>query len=124
VALQLLSHICMTLSAEALEILAYLKTDSARFFSPAEISRRAGGRRRFEDTPGWARRLLPPLLEDGLIEVNARGHYRLLAASSPKLEAKSPPIRPKRLLRIVGDNYFPTSELHGIVGGDYFPRND
>src|SRR5215469_1543146 len=97
VAFQLLSHICMTLSAEALDILAYLKTDSGRFFSLPEISRRAGGRRRFEETPGWAKRLVPQLQEAGLIEINPRGHYRLVAGTQPDAQAaqaKSTPTTP------------------------------
>ena len=124
VALELLSQICMTLSAEALDILAYLKTDSGRFVSMAEISRRAGGRRRFEESPSWAKRLVPPLLEAGLIEMNARGHYRCFASAQPPGPAQSSPTPPKLHSKIVGDDYFPTPELQRIVGGDYFPGND
>src|SRR5215831_6571930 len=108
----------MTLSAEALDILAYLETDSGRFFSLSEISRQAGGRRRFEETPDWARRLLPQLLEAGQIEINPRGHYRLLAGTQPSAQAKSTPTPPK------SDDNFPTGVVHGIVGGDYFPKSD
>ena len=114
----------MTLSAEDLDILAYLKTDSGRFFSIPEISRRAGGRRRFEESPGWARRLLPQLLEAGLIEVNPRGHYRLLGTDQPAAQAKSTVMQPKLRAKIVNDDYFPTGEVNGIVGGDYFPTSD
>lgn len=121
VAPQLLSHVCMTLSAEALDILAYLKTDSGRFVSLPEISRRAGGRRRFEESPGWAKRLLPPLLEASLIEVNARGHYRFLAGSQPAALAKLTLPPAKFDAKIVGEDYFPTGEVHGIVDGNYFP---
>src|SRR5258708_15723177 len=111
----------MTLSAEALDILAYLKTASGRFVSLPEISRRAGGRQRFEASPGWAKMLLPSLLEAGLIETNERGHCRSLSDVQPKEPVK--PVAPeaaKRPAKIVGDNYFPTCERHGIVGGDYF----
>ena len=119
----------MTLSAEALDILAYLETDSGRFFSLPEISRRAGGRRLFEETPGWARRLLPQLVEEGLVEINPRGHYRRLASTQPgtqtKAQAKSTPTPPaKRRAKIVHDDYFPSGEVQGIVGGDYFPNSD
>ena len=115
----------MTLGAEALEILAYLKTDPGRFISIAEISRRAGGRRRFEETPAWAKRFLPLLLDACLIEVNARGHYRLRASDQPPTPAApAAPARPKSRSKIVGDDYFPTSQPQAIVGGDYFPRSD
>lgn len=123
-ALQLLSQICMSLCAEALEILAYLKTDSGRFVSLAEISRRAGGRRRFEESPSWAKRLLPPLVEAGLVEMNARGHYRSFGIARTPGPAQSPPTPPKLHSKIVGDDYFPTPALQRIVGGDYFPEND
>jgi hypothetical protein len=113
----------MSLCAEALDILAYLKTDSGRFISMAEISRRAGGRRRFEESPSWAKRLLPPLLEAGLIEINARGHYRSLASGQTHGPAQSSPAPPKLRSKIVGDDYFPSGEVRGIVGGDYFPRS-
>lgn len=114
----------MTLSAEALDILAYLKTDSARFFSLPEISRRAGGRRQFEESPAWARRLLPQLLDAGLVEVNPRGHYRFLATAPPAAQAKSTVMPSKRRAKIVGDDYFPTVNVRGIVGEDYFPTTD
>jgi hypothetical protein len=122
-ALHLLSQNCMTLSAEALDILAYLKTDSGRFFSMAEISRRAGGRQRFEESPGWARRLLPQLLEANLVETNPRGHYRFFATAQPTAPAISTVAPPKRRA-IVGDDYFPSGKVHGIVAGDYFPTGD
>jgi hypothetical protein len=115
----------MTLSAEALDIVDYLKTASGRFVSLPEISRRAGGRQRFEASPGWAKRLLPCLLEAGLIEVNERGHCRSLSGAQSKGPAK--PVAhaaAKGPTKIVGDNYFPTCELHGIVGGDYFPSGN
>ena len=119
-----ISHL-MTLSAEALDILDYLNTASGRFVSLPEISRRAGGRQRFKASPGWAKMLLPSLLEAGLIEVNERGHCRSLSGAQSKEPAK--PVAPaaaKRPSKIVGDNYFPTCELYGIVGGDYFPSGN
>lgn len=125
VALPLLSHICMTLGAEALDILAYLKTDSGRFISLQEISRRASGRRRFEESPAWAKRFVPLLLDAGLIEVNSRGHYRLTASAQPPIPAEpAAPTPPKSRTSIVGDDYFPTSRPQRIVGGGYFPETD
>jgi len=120
----LLSHICMTLSAEALDIIDYLNTAPGRFVSLPEISRRAGGRQRFEASRGWAKMLLPSLLEAGLIEINERGHCRSLSGSQSKEPAKPVAHPAKRPAKIIGDDYFPTSELHGIVGGDYFPSGN
>jgi len=119
-----ISHL-MTLSAEASDILDYLKTASGRFVSLPEISRRAGGRQRFEASRGWAKMLLPSLLEAGLIEINERGHCRSL--SGPQFKEPAKPVAhaaAKRPAKIIGDDYFPTSELHGIVGGDYFPSGN
>ena len=115
----------MILSAEALDIIAYLKTASGKFVSMPEISRRAGGRRRFEESAGWAKNLMSPLLDAGLIEVNARGHYRVRTKVQPHTPAKaSAPSRQKSQGKIVGDDYFPTSNTPRIIEGDYFPTTD
>lgn len=115
----------MILSAEALEIITYLKTASGKFVSMPEIARRAGGRRRFEESPRWARNLMPLLLDAGLIEVNARGHYRVPVGA--QLQTPAQPASPapcKSPANIVGDDYFPTSNKSRIVEGDYFPATD
>ena len=64
---------------------------------------------------------MPPLLDAGLIEVNGRGHYRFLAASQPPELAKLTLTPAKFDAKIVGEDYFPTGEVHGVVDGDYFP---
>ena len=119
----------MILSAEASEIIAYLKTANGKFVNLAEISRRAGGKRRFEDTPDWAKNLMSPLVDAGLLEVNSRGHYRVPVnrqdKAQPQAAAKpTPPPPPKQRGKVLGDNYFPTSEESQIVAGDYFPTSD
>jgi hypothetical protein len=113
----------MMLNAEALEIIAYLKTVSGKFVSMREISLKAGGRRRFEESPEWARNLMQPLLEAGHIQVNARGHYRVPSNEPPKAQTSTSP-RPAYdpvAAKVVGDDYFPSKQLRPIVGGDYFP---
>ena len=129
-ALQMLLQHRMILSAEALDIMAYLKTAPGKFVSMSEISRRAGGRRKFEQSPGWAKNIIPPLMEAGLIQVNARGHFRVTesaktkpsAAAQPAQPAPSPHRHPRG--KILGDKYFPAGEMPRIVGGDYFPDMD
>jgi hypothetical protein len=114
----------MVLSAEALEILTYLKTAHGKYVSILEISKRAGGRRRFEESPNWAKNLMSPMLDAGMIEVNARGHYRIppSANDQPKAPANPPSPAPRKpKAKIVGDDYFPTATTPRIVGGDYFP---
>jgi hypothetical protein len=119
----------MTLSAEALEIIDYLKTDPGRFVSLLEISRRAGGRRRFEESRSWARNLMSSLLDAGLIEVNPRGHYRVTldAQSQVKPHPPAQPASPnpcKAQGKVIADDYFPTNNGLRIIDGDYFPTTD
>ncbi len=115
----------MILNAEALDIIAYLKTAPDKFISLAEISRRAGGRKLFEESPGWARHLMMPLRDAGYIEINTRGHYRIAGdaqpAAQPAAKPATPPATHPPKARIVGDDYFPQTEQPRIVGGDYFP---
>ena len=119
----------MILSADASEIIAYLKTANGKFVSMAEISRRAGGKRRFEDSPDWAKHIMSPLVDAGMLEVNSRGHYRVpptaQAPAQPQPAAKpaTPPPR-KHQGKVLGDNYFPESDDARIVAGDYFPTSD
>ena len=69
---------------------------------------------------------MSPLLDAGLIEVNARGHYRVAFSAQHRAElqesvepASSAPRKSR--MKIVGDDYFPTSNGPRIVEGDYFP---
>jgi hypothetical protein len=65
---------------------------------------------------------MAPLVDEGLIEMNERGHYRSVEAAAkvagPKGAAKPPP-PPKK--KIIGDDYFPASVVSGVVGDNYFP---
>jgi hypothetical protein len=125
---RLLLRVQMMLSSEALEIIAYLNTAPGKLFSMAEISRRAGGRGRFVESPGWARNLMSHLVDAGLIEVNARGHYRVPVSEHPHTQpdASAMPTYPaprKSRAKIVGDDYFPTRDGR-VVEGDYFPSTE
>ncbi len=117
----------MFLSADALDILAYLRTAPGKFFSMPEISRCAAGRRRFQDSPSWARSQMTPLVDAGLVEINERGHYCVpnLARAVPQPEAS--PISPlTREPKIIDGGHSPESASRGgrIVGDDYFPSVD
>ena len=113
----------MTLSADALEVLTFLKSCPGQFVSMRSISLRAGGRRKYEETPGWAKGLMAPLVEGDLIEMNERGHYRVKGCEGPKTTpAKHAPSATKKSQgKIVGDDYFPASG--SVVGDNYFPRS-
>jgi hypothetical protein len=115
----------MILSAEALEVLTYLKAAPGQFVALSAITRRAGGRRRFDESPGWAKGLMAPLVEAGLIEINERGNYRLKGAEpSVPTRTQVPRASKKRQGKVVGDDYFPTPVESGIVGDNYFPPGD
>jgi hypothetical protein len=115
----------MILNAEALEVLSFLKSTPGQFVSMRAISIRAGGRRRFEESPGWAKGLMSPLVEAGLVEMNDRGHYRM-KSNEPAPAPANPPARPapKTRHRIVGDDYFPVPDSSGVVGDNYFPKRN
>jgi hypothetical protein len=131
-ALRLLNQNCvrMILNAEALEVLAYLKSCPGQFVAMRAISRQAGGRRRFEESPGWAKGLMGPLVEAGMIEVNERGHFRVKGtepptANPPKQPRPVAPVPvPKIQRKVVGGDYFPAVEESRIVGDNYFPHDD
>lgn len=66
------------------------------------------------------------LIDADLIEVNARGHYRLLPtsqpAAAPQTHVKPSPRAPgKSQAKVVGDDYFPARSGPLIVDGNYFP---
>lgn len=65
------------METEKREILEYLKASNGQYVSVKEICRRAGGKNRHEDDPRWAVPMLRRLLEEGQIERDASGHYRL-----------------------------------------------
>lgn len=84
----------MILSSDELEILGYLKSWNGKYLSLMDISRSAGGRQRFKETPHWARPLMTRLVDSKLAEVNERGHYRAV-------------IEEGATATVVGDDYFP-----------------
>ena len=67
----------MDLSADEKDIYDYLKSYSKQYISGREVCRRAGGKRRFQEDPHWAFRILPRMIEKGAVEADSLGHYRL-----------------------------------------------
>jgi len=65
------------MDADEREICLYLKGFQGQFVSYAEISRRAGGKRRFRQEPEWATPVLARMVEKGIIESDSTGHYKL-----------------------------------------------
>ena len=50
----------------------------------AEISRRAGTKRRYREEPNWAVPVLSRLVEQGIVESDSTGHYRLKRSEKKK----------------------------------------
>src|SRR6266536_647437 len=65
------------MDADERDICLYLKGFPNQFVSFREISRRAGGKRRYRNEPEWATPIVPRMVEKGLIESDSTGHYRL-----------------------------------------------
>ncbi len=65
------------MDAEEREIFYYLRGRGRELVSAREISRRAGGKKKFQDTPDWATSVLVGMLEKGILEADNGGHYRL-----------------------------------------------
>src|SRR5512145_3007373 len=65
------------MDADERDICNYLKSFPGQFLTGKEIARRAGGKRRYRDDPNWAVQVILRLVEQGMIESDSTGHYRL-----------------------------------------------
>src|SRR4051812_42498317 len=112
----------MLLSADELQILDYLRGWNEKFITMMEICRRAGGRRKYEDTPDWAKNLMSRLVEGGMVQVNERGHYRIKTArNTSSAPTKARPTH-KKTSGVVDENYFPPPPPPpALVDENYFP---
>ncbi len=97
----------MILSSDELEILEYLKSWEGKYVAMIEICRRAGGRRKYEESPNWAKSLMARLVELELAEVNDRGHYRFKNDEAREKTAEEI-LGPGAGSGVVDENYFPT----------------
>jgi DNA-binding PadR family transcriptional regulator len=93
------------MDADERDICNYLKTWPGQFVSGREISRRAGGKRRYREEPAWSTPVLSRLVEKGLVESDSTGHYRLRREEKKERKKKwvSPHIR--KILEKSGKNY-------------------
>ena len=110
----------MNLSSDELQIVEYLKSWKGTSVSMMEICRSAGGRKRFKESPNWAKSLMSRLVEANLVLANDRGHYCAVIEVEKIIPPPPPPA--VDLGYQVDDNYFPVD--HGppaVVGEDYFP---
>jgi len=93
------------MDAEEREICLYLKGFPGQFVSYAEISRRAGGKRRYQHEPEWATPVLARMVERGIIESDSTGHYKL--KSRPRKEHTGRFVSPhiRKILEGSGKNF-------------------
>ena len=106
----------MILSSDELEILDFLKAIKGDYVSMQEICRRAGGRKKFLESPNWAKPLMSRLVEVQLIEFNGRGHYRYrmeedyFAAPEDPVKDRCWETGAKFQEVVIDDNYFPSAD--------------
>jgi hypothetical protein len=93
------------MDADEREIYYYLKSWHREFISSREICRRAGGKRRFQREPDWAKSVLLRMVERGILENDAAGYYRLKPI--PKRNKRSKWISPQiaTILRESGKDF-------------------
>ena len=65
------------MTTDEIEIVAYLQQNPEGFFARKEIARRAKNREEYEANPHWAAAPLNSLVQQGVVEQNDSGHYRL-----------------------------------------------
>lgn len=65
------------MDADERQIYYYLKSWRDEFIASREICRRAGGKKRFRIEPEWAKPVLTRMVERGVLESDAAGHYRI-----------------------------------------------
>jgi len=83
------------MTADERDICRYLKGFPGQFVSLGEISRRAGGKRRYREDPAWAVPILEKLVERKIVESDSTGHYRLRRSADKKKPQRwlSPQVR-------------------------------
>lgn len=65
------------MDADEREIFYYLKPRRNEFVPGSEICRRAGGKLKFRINPHWAIPVLLRMVDRGILETDAAGHYHL-----------------------------------------------
>jgi hypothetical protein len=65
------------MDADEKDVFRYLRGEGAQFISLNSISRHAGGKHKFRESPEWAKAAVLRMLERGILEVNDSGAYRL-----------------------------------------------
>jgi len=88
-------------NADGKAIVEYLKAWSSTFVSGREIARRVGGKKRYAEDRFWATPVLAKLVEEGILEDDNAGHYRLRNDQDKKSKTKLNRHVSPHLLRIL-----------------------
>ena len=81
------------MTAEERDICNYLKSWPGQFVYGRDIARRAGGKWRYRDDPGWTAPVLTRLVERGLVDSDSTGRYRLRMKKEKAKKWTSPKIK-------------------------------
>lgn len=65
------------MDADEREIVHFLQTWGSSFVNAKEIARRASTKKRFSEDPDWAKPVLMRLAENGILESDTSGRYRI-----------------------------------------------
>jgi hypothetical protein len=65
------------MDADEREIVHFLQTWGASFVNAKEICRRASTKKRFGEDPDWAKPVLLRLVENGVLESDSSGRFRV-----------------------------------------------
>ena len=65
------------MTSEERDILGYMKSSPRAYYSAMEIARRAAGKKFYQESPDWAKGVLPHLVDKGVLEMDGAGHFRL-----------------------------------------------
>lgn len=111
------------MDADEREIYQYLKSYGNQFIAAREICRRAGGRRRYNDDPEWAKPVLLRMVERGILESDSTGHFRIKPIPKNKDKDKrwvSPDIA--KTLKDSGVEVESAGEESGIGPDEYYDQ--
>jgi len=110
------------MDADEREIYQYLKSWGSEFVAAREIGRRAGGRRRFNEEPEWAKPVLLRMVERGILESNSTGHFRIKRVLKKNKDKQwiSPDIA--TILKESGVEVENAAEEGGIAPDEYYDQ--
>ena len=95
------------MDADEQAICEYLRSWSGQWVALREISRRACGKKRYNEDAYWANQLVVRMVEKGLIQTDSAGHYRLQPPEKRDSKTKKKWVAPhiKRILEQSGKDF-------------------